>query len=45
MLLPLECLKGIFLKISVALLQFKSRPKFDEGIFDSYVHLNLVVPA
>ena len=22
---------------------FKSRPKFDEGIFESYVHLNLVV--
>ena len=26
-----------------ALLEFKSRPKFDEGIFESYVHLNLVV--
>ena len=24
---------------------FKSRPKFDEGIFESYVHLNLVVLA
>ena len=24
-------------------LEFKSRPKFDEGIFESYVHLNLVV--
>ena len=23
--------------------QFKSRPKFDEGIFESYVHLNIVV--
>ena len=26
-----------------ALLEFKSRPKFDESIFESYVHLNLVV--
>ena len=26
-----------------ALLEFKSRPKLDEGIFESYVHLNLVV--
>ena len=23
---------------------FKSRPGFDEGIFESYVHLNIVVP-
>ena len=29
--------------VSVALLEFKSRPKFDEGSFESYVHLNLVV--
>ena len=28
-----------------ALLEFKSRPKFDEGIFESYVYLNLVVLA
>ena len=26
-------------------LEFKSRPGFDEGIFESYVHLNTVVPA
>ena len=26
-----------------ALLEIKGRPKFDEGIFESYVHLNLVV--
>ena len=32
-----------FERVSVALLKFKSRPKFDEGIFESYVHLNLVV--
>ena len=31
--------------VSLALSEFKSRPKFDEGIFESYVHLNLVVPA
>ena len=46
MLLPLACLKRYFTKIEwvcVALLGLKSRPKFDEGIFDSYVHLNLVV--
>ena len=29
----------------VALLEFISRPGFDEGIFESYVHLNIVVPA
>ena len=29
--------------VYVALLGLKSWPKFDEGIFDSYVHLNLVV--
>ena len=29
----------------LALLEFKSWPKFDEGIFESYVHLNLVVLA
>ena len=29
----------------VALLEIKSRPKFDEGIFESYVHLNIVVLA
>ena len=28
--------------VSVALLEFKCRPKFDEGIIESYVHLNLV---
>ena len=31
--------------VFVALLEFKTRPKFDEGIFESYVHLNIVVPA
>ena len=31
--------------VCVALLEFKSRPGFDEGIFESYVHLNIVVPA
>ena len=51
MLLPLACLKRYFLKVlqkietvCVALLEFKSRPGFDEGIFESYVHLNIVVP-
>ena len=29
----------------MALLEFKSRPGLDEGIFESYVHLNIVVPA
>ena len=29
--------------VCVALLEFKSQPKFDEGIFESYVHVNLVV--
>ena len=29
--------------MSVALLEFKSWPKFDEGLFESYVYLNLVV--
>ena len=28
----------------MALLEFKSRPGLDEGIFESYVHLNIVVP-
>ena len=27
-----------------ALLVFKSRPGLDEGIFESYVHLNIAVP-
>ena len=27
----------------MALLEFKSRPGLDEGIFESYVHLNIVV--
>ena len=31
--------------VCVALLGLKSQPYFDEGIFDSYVHLNLVVLA
>ena len=50
MLLPLACLKRYFLKVLKSLSQFvqhyqrfKGRPKFDEGIFESYVHLNLVV--
>ena len=34
-----------FERVSVALLKFKSQPKFDEGIFESYVHLNIVVLA
>ena len=49
MLLPLACLKRYFLKVlpslSDALLEFKSRPGLDEGIFESYVHLNIVVPG
>ena len=28
----------------MALLEFKSWPGLDEGIFESYVHLNIVVP-
>ena len=50
MLLPLAMPKMVFFKsftkfgwVCGALLEFKSRPKFDEGIFESYVHLNLVV--
>ena len=31
--------------VCVALLEFKSRPGLDEGVFESYVHLNIVVPA
>ena len=31
--------------VCVALLEFKSWPGFDEGIFQSYAHLNIVVPA
>ena len=30
--------------VCAALLEFKSRPGLDEGIFESYVHLNIVVP-
>ena len=29
----------------MALLEFKSRPSLDDGIFESYVHLNIVVPG
>ena len=29
----------------MALLEFKSWPGLDEGIFESYVHLNIVVPV
>ena len=29
----------------MALLEFKSWPGLDEGIFESYVHLNIVVPG
>ena len=49
MLLPLACLNGIFLKfykvwwVCGALIEFKSRPKFDEGIYESYFHLNIIV--
>ena len=50
MLLPLACLKMYFLKVLQRLSEIVSyykglegRPKFDEGVFDSYVHLNLVV--
>ena len=49
MLLPLACLKRYFLKDLQSLSEFVehyqslSQPKFDEGIFQSYVHLNLVV--
>ena len=45
--MPKKVFSKSFAKIEwvcVALLGLKSRPKFDEGIFDSYVHLNLVVP-
>ena len=52
MLLPLACLKRYLLNVlpefewvCVALLEFKSWPGLDEGIFESYVHLNIVVPA
>ena len=31
--------------VCVALLEFKSWPGLDEGIFESYVHLNIVVPG
>ena len=31
--------------VCVALLELKSRPGLDEGIFESYVHLNIVVPG
>ena len=34
-----------FERVCVALLEFKSRPSLDEGIFESYVHLNIVVPV
>jgi hypothetical protein len=34
----------VFEWVCVALLEFKSRPGLDEGIFESYIHLNIVVP-
>ena len=39
---PSEC--GPSNLVVLALLEFKSRPGLDEGIFESYVHLNIVVP-
>ena len=44
--MPKQVFSQSFTKIEwvcVALLGLKCRPKFDEGIFDTYVHLNLVV--